>query len=411
MQFFCARGKRAGVAKRAPYGYTAFMVVEAVGRYRLHKKLANGNMGEVFLAEYGGEAGFRRRVVVKRLYQHLAHHTEAVRMFQEEAHVLSALNHPNIPQVYELGYADGHWFLVIEHVPGFTLAELCSAGARESVPMPFDAVVSAVEQLCDALHHAHERNDHDGRPLRIVHRDVTPHNLMITPDGFAKLLDFGVAHTVRGDSNNGTLKGTLAYMAPEQVRGQRIDKRSDVFSVGVLLYELTTGRRLFFGGEVEVMTAIVERDVVPPSHWVPGYPAELEQIVLTALSRDRGRRYPSALHLARALEEYALSTGVIPNHQALARHYQVVFRDEERSARGHSSYRPIQMQPPTHGAAVAHQLSARPGQGTMESLQALRTVPPPERALPEAPQALKLPTDPEELSLDDPPLVLLRPKR
>ena len=142
----------------------ANMVAEAVGRYRLLKKLANGNMGEVFLAEYSGEAGFVRRVVVKRLFQHLAYHAEAVRMFQDEAHVLSSLNHPNIPQALDLGCAEGHWYLVIEHVPGHTLAELCSAGARAGVPMPLDAVVSAVEQLCDALHHAHERCDEEGRP-------------------------------------------------------------------------------------------------------------------------------------------------------------------------------------------------------------------------------------------------------
>jgi serine/threonine-protein kinase len=399
------------------------MVVEAVGRYGLQRKLANGNMGEVFLAEYSGEVGFRRRVVVKRLFQHLAHHPEAVRMFQDEAHVLSALNHPNIPQIYDLGYAEGHWYLVIEHVPGFTLAELCAAGAREGIPMPFDAVVSAVEQLCDALHHAHERNDDEGRPMRIVHRDVTPHNLMITPDGFAKLLDFGVAHTARDEAHSGTIKGTLAYMAPEQVRGQRIDKRSDVFAVGVMLYELTTGRRLFHGGEIEVMTAIVERDVTPPSHWVAGYPPELEFIVLTALSRDRGRRYPSALHLAHALEEYALSTGVSPNHQALARYYQQVFHEDERMERGHGSYRPQ----PAHSAPSfqqqAHRQQQHPGvagqgRGYLHELHALRAEPSfdsilHESDLEETPQALLLPMelDDDLLVEEAPPIVLARPKR
>jgi serine/threonine protein kinase len=330
------------------------MVVEAVGRYRLLKKLANGNMGEVFLAEYGGEAGFRRRVVVKRLFQHLIHHPEAVRMFHDEAHVLSSLNHPSIPQVYDLGYADGHWYLVIEHVPGHTLHELVSAGARSGISMPIDAVVAALEQLCDALHHAHERCDEEGRPLRIVHRDVTPHNVMVTPDGFAKLLDFGVAHTAREEvSKDGTgLKGTLAYMAPEQVRGQRLDKRSDVFSVGVVLYELTTGRRLFSGNEVEVMTSIVERDVAPPSSWLPNYPLELERIVLTALSRDRARRYPSAQHFARALEDYTLSIGTVATHQTLARYYQQVFTEQERFGRATGSYRAPGTQPPAPPGAT-----------------------------------------------------------
>lgn len=400
------------------------MVVEAVGRYGLQQKLANGNMGEVFLAEYSGEAGFRRRVVVKRLFQHLLHHPEAVRMFQDEAHVLSALNHPNIPQIYDLGCAAGHWYLVIEHVPGFTLAELCGAGAREGVPMPFDAVVSAIEQLCDALHHAHERNDDEGRPLRVVHRDVTPHNVMITPDGFAKLLDFGVAQTAlhRGP-HDGTLKGTLAYMAPEQVRGQRIDKRADVFAVGVMLYELTTGHRLFHGSEIEVMTAIVERDVPAPSQLVPGYPLELEYIVLTALSRDRVRRYPSALHLARALEEYAVSTGLSPNHQALARYYQQVFHEEERVARGHGSYRPAAsqaqasvMQFSQHRVAMGPARSAAvvdTAAGYLDDLRALRSSPPIDPSVSETPLALSLPIelDDELLVDEDAPIVLVRPKR
>ncbi len=347
-------------------------------------------------------------------------------MFQDEAHVLSALNHPNIPQIYDLGCADGHWYLVIEHVPGFTLAELCAAGAREGIPMPFDAVVSAIEQLCDALHHAHERNDDEGRPMRIVHRDVTPHNLMITPDGFAKLLDFGVAHTARDEGqNDGSIKGTLAYMAPEQVRGQRIDKRSDVFAVGVLLYELTTGHRLFHGGEIEIMTSIVERDVLPPSHLVADYPQELEYIVLTALSRDRGRRYPSALHLAHALEEYAVSTGLSPNHQALARYYQQVFREEERVARGHGSYRPVPAQQSPAQAQVMHftphravaQSRHQPAEahgGYMNDLQALRAVPPHEPSMAEMPQALLLPIEIEDDLLVEEeiaPIVLVRPKR
>lgn len=403
------------------------MVVEAVGRYRLLRKLANGNMGEVFLAEYGGEAGFRRRVVVKRLFAHLALHPEAVRMFQDEAHVLSALSHPNIPQSYDLGFADGHWFLVIEHVPGHTLAELCTAGARAGIPMPLDATASVIEQLCDALHHAHERCDDEGRPMRIVHRDVTPHNLMITPDGFAKLLDFGVARTNREESKGGSIKGTLAYMAPEQVRGQRLDKRSDVFSVGVILYELTTGRRLFHGSEVEVMTSIVERDVVAPSSYIPGYPLELEQIVLTSLSRDRGRRWPSAFHFSHALEEYVASLGLVATHQSLARYYQQVFSAGEKIARASGSYLPVSAAssapapsapprkvdtriPPTPGTRPPPSSAIRPSVG-MNELRGLRSQPPSEgRVITETPHALHLPHA-DDLIAEDTPLVLSRPKK
>jgi serine/threonine protein kinase len=400
-------------------------MVEAVGRYGLQRKLASGNMGEVFLAEYAGDASFRKRVVVKRLYRHLQHHPEAVRMFQDEAHVLSCLSHPNIPQVYDLGHADGHWFLVIEHVPGHTLGELCSAATRLGAAMPLDAVVSVIEQLCDALHHAHERNDDHGRPLRIVHRDVTPYNVMITPDGFAKLLDFGVARTAREESKGGSLKGTLAYMAPEQVRGQRLDKRSDVFSVGVILYELTTGRRLFSGSEIDVMTSIVERDVAPPSACVPGFPPDLERILLTALSRDRTRRFPSAQHLARALEELAVSLGVIATHQALARFYQLVFSEAERRERSTGTYGPANLlmaepqppeevevdlaqvseQPPEKASLLSRVLRAEP----FRNLRALRAEPPAERVVSDAPHDFRLPK--EHPFRESQPVVLTRPKR
>jgi serine/threonine protein kinase len=380
------------------------MAGEASARYRLSRRLAGGNMGEVFLAEYVGDAGFRRCVVVKRLYRHLAHHAEAVRMFQDEAHVLASLNHPNIPQVYDLYHADGYWFLAIEFVPGHTLAELLTAASRVGMPIPFDAVVSVIEQLCDALHHAHERNDDTGRPLRVVHRDVTPHNLMITPDGFSKLLDFGVARTAREESQGGSPKGTLAYMSPEQVRGHRLDKRSDVFSVGVILYELTTGRRLFSGPEVEVMTAIVERDVVSPSVLVPGFPAELEHIVLTALARDRGRRYPSAQHMARALEELAVSWGVIATHQSLARLYQQVFSAAERRDRTTGTYGHVA------GAGSSSRPPPPSGMSDLDALASLRVTPPPEpSSAVEPPPALRLPGTPVVVGEDV--YALDRPKR
>jgi len=396
------------------------MVVDAVGRYRLQRKLANGNMGEVFLAEYEGDASFRKRVVVKRLYRHLQHHPEAVRMFQDEAHLLSALSHPNIPQVYDLGCAEGYWFLVIEHVPGHTLSELCAAATRVGVAMPVDAIVSVLEQLCDALHHAHERNDDHGRPLRIVHRDVTPHNVMITPDGFAKLLDFGVARTAKDESKGGSLKGTLAYMAPEQVRGQRLDKRSDVFSAGVILYELTTGRRLFSGSEIDVMTAIVERDVTPPSVWVPSFPADLERILLTALARDRVRRFPSAQHLARALEELAVSLNVIATHQALARFYGQVFSEYERRERTTGTYGPQEVRKSSGVAESARLRSSHPQPPSaasqvqqraepMRDLHSLRDELPMDEFVSDAPGALRLP-DADDFG-EPQPVVLTRPTR
>lgn len=283
-----------------------------VGRYELLHKIAAGGMAEVFLARQWGQAGFFRDIVIKRLFPHYAEHEHALRMFQDEARLLAELSHPNIPQVYDLGFADGHWYLAMEHVGGVSLADLCVAAARAKRPLPHPVAIGIMQQVSLALHHAHERADREGRALRIVHRDVTPHNIMISLDAVVKVLDFGVAQTsARADTDAGAVRGTYAYMAPEQVRGRPLDKRADVFALGVNLYELTTGRRLFRGSDVEVMTAIVERDVAPPSKLVVNYPQDLEEIVLAALNRDRSQRMPSAAHMALALDQFCMRHGIV----------------------------------------------------------------------------------------------------
>ena len=282
-------------------------------------------MAEIFLARQWGEGGFFRDVVIKRLFPHLAENERQLRMFLDEARLLSQLSHPNIPQVYDVAYEDGYWFLAMEYVEGLTVADLWRLGAKAGQVMPVNVALAIVMQGCDALHHAHERKDRAGHPLRIVHRDVTPHNLMITRDGVAKLMDFGVAATsARKDTEAGAVRGTFAYMAPEQVRGKALDKRADVFALGVVLYELTTGSRLFRGSDIQIMTAVVEQDSPPPSTRVAGYPADLEQIVLGALVRDRGRRIPSAAHLGGYLEELAMRNGMLAGPRAIARYFGTV---------------------------------------------------------------------------------------
>ena len=293
-----------------------------LGRYELVRKIAAGGMAEIFLARQWGAGGFFRDVVVKRLFRNLAESPAQLRMFQDEGRLLSELSHPNIPQVYDVAFSDGYWYIAMEHVDGPTLADLWHRGARNGHPMPLPVAIAVVLQICEALHHAHERADRARRPLRIVHRDVTPQNMMLTRDGVMKLMDFGVALTAarREEENRGAVRGTLAYMAPEQVRARPLDKRADVFALGVVLYELTTGMRLFRGTDVQVMTQVVEQDVPPPSSRIPDYPADLEQVVLEALSRDRGRRTPSAAHLAWKLEELAIRRGMLVGPRTVARY-------------------------------------------------------------------------------------------
>jgi serine/threonine protein kinase len=306
-----------------------------IGRFELLHKIAAGGMAEIFLARQWGQGGFFRDVVIKRLFPHYAEHEHALRMFQDEARLLAELSHPNIPQVYDLGYADGYWYLAMEYVRGVSLADLCRAAARANKPMPLAAAIGIAHQVCMALHHAHERRDREGRALRIVHRDVTPHNIMLSLDAVVKVLDFGVAQTTaRMDTDAGVVRGTYAYMGPEQVRGKPLDKRADVFAVGVILYELTTGRRLFRGSDIQVMTQIVEQDVTHPTRILSNYPAELEQVVLNALARDRGKRTPSAAHLALTLDQFCTRSGLVTGPLVIAHYVRSLFPYERAAEEG-----------------------------------------------------------------------------
>ncbi len=297
--------------------------------------MAAGGMAEIFLARQWGEAGFCRDVVIKRLFPYFAENPYVLRMFQDEARLLSELSHPNIPQVFELGHTDGYWYLAMEHVAGFSLVDVCRAAARESKFMPLGVAIGIVAQVCAALHHAHEGRDREGRPLRIVHCDVTPHNIMVTLDGVVKVFDFGVAQTAaRLETDAGIVRGTYAYMAPEQVRGKPLDKRADVFALAVVLYELTTGRRLYEGNDVQVMTAVVERDAPPPSSIVPAYPSELEEIVLAALGRDRAQRTPSAAHLLMSLEQFCLRNALVTAPLVISRYVRSLYPYERAHEAG-----------------------------------------------------------------------------
>lgn len=305
------------------------------GRYELLHKVAAGGMAEIYLGRQWGQVGFFRDVIIKRLFPYFAENAQVLRMFQDEARLLTELYHPNIPQVYDLGETGGYWYIAMEHVGGFRLVDICQAAAKQAKPMPLAVSLGIVSQICAALHHAHERTDREGRPLRIVHCDVTPHNIMVTLDGVVKVFDFGVAQTaVRTDNEVGFVRGTYAYMAPEQVKAKALDKRADVFGVGVILYELTTGRRLFQGNDVQIMTAIVEKDVTAPSSFIQSYPRELDAILLSALTRDRSQRTPSANHVMMSLEQFAIRNSFVLASGAIAMYMRELFPYERAREAG-----------------------------------------------------------------------------
>ncbi|NLE48341.1 MAG: serine/threonine protein kinase [Sandaracinaceae bacterium] len=304
------------------------MSIAEFGRYELIRKIAAGGMADVFLAREWGEAGFFRELAIKRLFPHLVEHAPSLRSFQTEARLMSEFLHPNIPQVYDLGYCDGQWYVAMEYVDGPNLADLSRMSVRNNQPIPLSVALGIIVQIAHGLHHAHERKDRAGRSIGFVHRDLTPQNIMITRDGAAKLIDFGVAQTNAYAEERGLVRGTYAYMAPEQVRGHALDRRSDVFALGIILYELTTGVRLFSGDEVRIMRAITEEDVPPPSYRVAGYPIDLEAIVMAALARDPDQRIATAADLALHLENFAMNARVLIGPPVVAHHLREVAPSE-----------------------------------------------------------------------------------
>ena len=278
-----------------------------VGRYRLLRRLAIGGMAELHLACASGVGGFQKIVVLKRVLPHLAADAGFVRMFLDEARLAGHLDHPNVVQVIDSGEAEGEYFYVMEYVHGRNARELLGA-ASHAGGMPLPVALTIVIGIASALDHAHGRVDLEGRPLDLVHRDVSPSNVLVSYEGAVKLTDFGIAKaaTRSQETTAGTMKGKIGYMSPEQCRGEAVDRRSDIFSLGVVLFELTTCERLFFGdSDFAVLNKVVSGRFERPTQRIAGYPPELEQIVMRALATDRADRYESADAVRRDLEIFA----------------------------------------------------------------------------------------------------------
>jgi len=265
-------------------------------------------MAEVHLARSVGIQGFEKQVVLKRILPQFADQKGFVRMFLDEARLAATLHHPNIVQVFDIGEYAGNYYFAMEYLRGRDVREILARAQRKRVKLPLGVAISIGMGVCAGLHYAHEKNDGAGTPLGIVHRDVSPSNVIVTHDGSSKVLDFGVAKAASHQTQTraGTLKGKIAYMSPEQCRGEALDRMSDVFSIGILLFEMTTGTRLFKGGsELEILNKIASEDAPSPALRRPDYPEELERIVRRALSRDKLARYRSARDLQRDLESFA----------------------------------------------------------------------------------------------------------
>jgi serine/threonine-protein kinase len=277
------------------------------GKYTLLERLGQGGMAEVWKASVQGPAGFRRTLVIKRILPHLLRDGHFVKMFVREARLCARLNHANIVQVYEFGDVGGEFFLAMEYVRGHDLVTVVRSLLMLGPPAPgFGALV--VRDVARALAYAHALCDDHGVPLRLIHRDVTPSNVMIGYDGAVKLLDFGIAKAL-SDANEsktqtGTLKGKFGYLSPEQVEGRDVDHRADLFSCGVVLHEALTGRRLFKGAnDLQTLAMVRATRVEPPSLLNPSVPPELDAICLRALAANPQDRYHTGDEMAAELDE------------------------------------------------------------------------------------------------------------
>ena len=269
----------------------------ALGRYEIIGRLATGGMAEILLGRLTGPSGFARAVAIKRILPGYASHKSFVDMFLDEARIAARINHPNVVSYEELSRDDGQLFVVMEYLEGESLASLQRRARSRRRPIDHGQACYVVSEAAAGLHAAHEMCDFDGAPLGIVHRDISPQNVFVTYDGTVKLMDFGIAKAANRitATEAGALKGKFAYMSPEQAEGEELDRRSDVFSLGILLYELLTGRRLFRRATPTAsLRAVKEAKVAAPSSIAPGCPAELDAICLRALARDVADRYPTA---------------------------------------------------------------------------------------------------------------------
>ncbi|HTL33553.1 MAG TPA: serine/threonine-protein kinase [Kofleriaceae bacterium] len=303
-------------------------VGSAANSYEILAKLAMGGMAEIFLARGASSAGVERYVVLKRVLRHRASDPHFVRMFLDEARLAAQLQHPNIAQVYDIGKLGDSFFFTMEYVHGETVRTLLQRSHALRRTIPVGSVLSIIAGSAAGLHHAHERKAMDGRPLGIVHRDVSPSNLMVSYEGTVKVVDFGVAKAEHRstETQSGTVKGKITYMSPEQCKGSDIDRRSDLFSLGIVMWEMLTLERLFRrNSDFENMQAIVAEDVPPPSRLRPDIPPEIDHIVMTLLRKGPNDRYQSGDELHEAIEAAAVRTGSALSAASLGRYMRELF--------------------------------------------------------------------------------------
>lgn len=329
------------------------MQPQRFGKYLLLDHISVGGMAEVFKARLFGVEGFARFVAIKRILPHLAEDERFVEMFIDEAKTSVLLSHANIAQVIELGRDGDAHFIAMEYVPGRDLLALYKRARQRQVPIPVHQVAYIGHQVAEGLDYAHRKRSPDGQHLAIVHRDISPQNVLVSYDGAVKLIDFGIAKARRQDyqkNKAGALRGKFAYMSPELIEGKNIDARSDIFALGIVLWELLTSETLFHGdNEFVTMERVRQAVAVPPSHRNPAVPRDLDQIVLTALARDRHQRYQTAAEMSEDIGRFLHAHGYSANRKTLSAWMRTEFQAEYDKERANASkHARITMTPDGH---------------------------------------------------------------
>lgn len=309
-----------------------------LGRYRVVDEIGIGGMASVHLARMDGPGGFQKWVAIKKIHPHLVEDESFVQMFLDEARVAARISHPNVATVFDLGKHEDTYWIAMEYLHGEPLREVMRRTEELGTAMPPEIACRVIADAAEGLHAAHELLGKNGEKLNLVHRDVTPHNLFVTYDGVTKVVDFGIAKFSSRMSHTraGTLKGKLAYMSPEQVHGEGIDRRTDIFALGVVLWELTTGQRLFrMESDLDTLAKVQECNVPRPSTLIRGYPVDLEKIVMKALAKNRGERFRTARELSRALQSLLMRRGLFIASDEVAAYTQSIFTDRIQKREAH----------------------------------------------------------------------------
>jgi serine/threonine protein kinase len=300
------------------------------GRYRLVGRIATGGMAELFRATIIGMEGFEKTLAIKRILPHLTDQEELLLAFIGEAKLAALLSHPNIVQIYDFGCIEGGYFIAMEHLSGRDLSIILLRGREKGLPVTLEHALYMASRICEGLDYAHTRKDAHGNLLSIIHRDISPPNVLITYEGEVRIVDFGVAKAagMNTKTREGVIKGKVCYMSPEQASGREIDHRSDIFSAGVLLYEMVTGRRMFTGDPLHTLLRVREVDFQPAENVAPGLPQEVYRILRRALAKDPDLRYQSAARMLSDIEEFLHVTSMRPSARTLSKYMKELFADE-----------------------------------------------------------------------------------